>query len=324
LDTYIDNVYKLAKTYMKEKVITEFTHKAAFADNAFINSLKHLNTKTSLLGLGVAALMGCSVQPINMYLTKKKTGQSGFVGGGDRQPDHSAGFKLMKAAGVAGISGIVLSTIESPKRILKNPKVLLEKLQFKGFTPTINQFKLLYGMVIASRFVVARDKDELRESATKDTLGFLNWMVLGAFVKTAVAAGFEKCAKLGDFLKYHEKAQGKGAWNKITKSDLITRTEVLYSALKKEGISTIKDGKALGLKEMMKLLPKNHPALKKIKLLTIAQMAGYIYSGVVLGIGIPKLNIAITNSLDKKRQAKKKELNYSPSNTAFLKSKFFN
>lgn len=313
LDTLIDNVYKLSKTFMKEKVGTEFAKVSSFADNAFIKGLKHLNTRTSLLGLGIATAIGCSIQPFNMYLTKKKTGKDGFVGGGeDRKPDHSAKFKLMKTGMVAGFGAMVLATIGT-----MNPKKLLSKIQFQGFTPTINQFKAIYGMTIMSRFVVARDKDELREASTKDTLGFLNWMVLGGFVKSIAAMGFEKYAKLGDFLKYSDAEHGKGLWNKLTKASIITRTEVLYEALKKEGIATIKDGKALGIKEMMKALPKGHPALKKIKLLSAAQFLSYAYSGLILGVGIPKLNIAITKNLDKKRKAKKAaEAAKNPVNTA--------
>lgn len=33
-------------------------------------------------------------------------------------------------------------------------------------------------------------------------------------------------------------------------------------------------------------------------------MAGYLYSGLVLGVGIPKLNIYMTNKSEAKRQAK--------------------
>lgn len=32
-------------------------------------------------------------------------------------------------------------------------------------------------------------------------------------------------------------------------------------------------------------------------------MAGYLYSGLVLGVGIPKLNIYMTNKSEAKRQA---------------------
>ena len=334
IDTFIDNVYKMSKTFMKEKVGAEFADKASLADNTFIKGLKNLNTKTSLLGLGVATAIGCSIQPFNMYLTKKKTGKSGFIGGNgeDRKPDHSAKFKLMKAGATATFAGIVLATIGSPKKIL-------QKIQYQGFTPTLNQFKLVYGMTIMSRFAVARDKDELREATTKDTLGFLNWMVLGSFVKTGVAAAFEKHAKLGDFLRYHEAEQGKGLFKKITKSELISRSEVSFSALKELGISAVQDGKALSFKEMVNKISEvakkaalsptemadelriAKGALKKIKLLGVAQVAGYAYSGLVLGLGIPKLNIAITNHLDKKRQAKKAELSHNTVNETFLSGK---
>ena len=36
----------------------------------------------------------------------------------------------------------------------------------------------------------------------------------------------------------------------------------------------------------------------------LAQIAGYLYSGLVLGIGIPKLNIYMTNKSEARRKAK--------------------
>ena len=262
LDAAIKNIYQSGKMFMKEKVGEAFAETTKLADNKFINGWKGLNTRTSLLGLGVATAIGCSIQPFNMYLTKKKTGKSGFVGGNgeDRKPDHSAKFKLMKAGATAAFGALVLSTIGNPKKIL-------QKIQFQGFTPTINQFKAVYGMTIMSRFVVARDKDELREATTKDTLGFVNWMILGSFVKTGVAIALEKHAKLGDFLRHDEATQGKSIFKKITKASLISRKEVLFNALNDLGVSTVNKGKALSYKEMVNALPKGHPALKKIKLL---------------------------------------------------------
>ena len=51
------------------------------------------------------------------------------------------------------------------------------------------------------------------------------------------------------------------------------------------------------------------PEIKKqtqnrLKTLNKAQCAGYMFSGLVLGFGIPNLNIYITNTLEKKRKAK--------------------
>ena len=45
-------------------------------------------------------------------------------------------------------------------------------------------------------------------------------------------------------------------------------------------------------------------ARKRLGTLNKAQLAGYAFSGLVLGLGIPNLNIFITNTLDKKRKAK--------------------
>ena len=42
---------------------------------------------------------------------------------------------------------------------------------------------------------------------------------------------------------------------------------------------------------------------KRLRVLNAAQVAGYLFSGLVLGLGIPNLNIYVTNMLDKKRKA---------------------
>lgn len=79
----------------------------------------------------------------------------------------------------------VLATIGNPKNLVKD-------LQFKGFTPSIKQFKFIYGVTIMSRFLAARNDNELSESAIKDTLGFANWLILGNFVQKLVAQAFDK------------------------------------------------------------------------------------------------------------------------------------
>lgn len=68
---------------------------ADIAKNTFLKAMKSMNVKRSLIGIGIASAVGVSAQPVNMYLTKKKTGKSGFVGGGGE--DKSTGFKIKKA-----------------------------------------------------------------------------------------------------------------------------------------------------------------------------------------------------------------------------------
>lgn len=175
---------------------------------------------------------------------------------------------------------------------------LLKNIQFKGMIPTINQFKLIYGLTIMSRFMVARDKDELRESVVKDVLGFLNWLVLGNFVAKGVVLALDKNKEL---LK-----DKNGGWNNFFKTKLKTRDEVLLAGLKKSGIDAVENGKALSFSKMLKKLPANElgkSVRKNLRILNIAQVAGYLYSGLVLGVGIPKLNIYMTNKSEAKRQA---------------------
>ena len=296
LDDFIENVYKISKAFMNDKVAQTFNAKN-IDQNIFIKAMKKLNAKTSILGLAIASLIGISAQPFNMYLTKKKTGKEGFVGVEGREPDKSNGFKILKTAIATTVALGVLAAIG------KNPSEIFRKVQFKGIIPVIDQFKLVYGMTIVSRLFSARDKNELRESSIKDSLGFANWFILGGFVSKLVAAGVEKLDKFkGEkFIRYNEAENGKGWFNWLTKSSITSYEEALHTGLKKAGISTIKaGGLAKTFKEMLKEAPE--ATKTKIKYLQVIQLAGYLYSGLVLGLGIPKLNIAITNAMEKKNK----------------------
>lgn len=276
VDSIIENTYKLGKVFTKEKVKEAFLAAENISENAFLKAMKSMNVKRSLLGIGIASVAGVSAQPLNMYLTKKKTGRSDFVGGGAE--DKSTGFKIKKSLVAALFGAGVMATIGKPKELIKN-------LQFKGFTPTIKQFKFIYGVTIMSRFMSSRNDNELRECSIKDTLGFASWLILGNFIQKLVAQSLDKSLI---------KKDGDGAMNWIKNSVLKSRDEVLHAAL---GDKVFKDGKALSFNEMVKSLPKNSIARKQLKILSIAQLAGYAYSALALGAGIPRLNIFITNKV---------------------------
>lgn len=308
LESIVENLYKLGKVFNKDNVKDVFANSSDIADNAFLKSMKTLNRNRSLAGVGLATLVGCSVQPINMWLTKRKTGGDGFVGGGKK--DNSFKFILEKLA-VAGLFGAgVMATIGNPKNLMKN-------LQFKGFTPTINQLKFIYGATIMSRFMAARNENELKESSVKDMLGFVNWLILGNFVSKLVAQGFDKSLvkqeEVGNALKW------------IKTSSLKTMEEVMHSALGKDALKP--DGTMMKFGEMWKKLPKDSKAVKQIKYLTLAQLAGYLYSGVVLGYGIPKLNIYMTKRRMEKQEAenqnKPQDTMLNPQNREFLSQQYF-
>ena len=105
----------------------------------------------------------------------------------------------------------------------------------------------------------------------------------------------------------------KGFFTRIAKSTLKTRDEILIEALASKNIKTVKEdgGKVIAktFNEMLKDLDKLPEELRKstkkrLGTLNNAQLAGYAFSGLVLGLGIPNLNIYLTNKLDKKRKAK--------------------
>ncbi len=290
LKTLLSNVCNVSKTFMSDKVDEVFKSAENVDVNKYVKGLKSLNLKRSLIGLAIGSAIGMSTQPINMYLTKKKTGSDGFVGVPGREKDKTNGFKLLKLGAAAAFAAMALSTITT------KPSKLLSKLQFQGMIPTVAQLKLVYGLTIASRLLSARDKDELRESTVKDTLGFLNLLVLGTLVTKGVARLFNKS------LINVTKDGSKNFFKWLTNSSLKTRDEVLYNALRDAGRSTVEDGKAIPFKELVKLADK--ATKKKLRILSIAQLAGYLYSGLVLGFGVPKLNIYMTNKSEAKRKAK--------------------
>lgn len=300
ISNLLDSIYNVSRTFVNEKVGNAFKESADINANDYLKALKRMNLRRSMLGLGIASAVGMSIQPLNIYLTKKKTGSDGFVGVEGRTKDNSNGFKAMKVAAAGIFGGGILATIG----LRDGLKGLLKKIQFHGLVPTINQFKFIYGVTIMSRFLAARDKDELRESVVKDVLGFFNWLVLGNFVAKMTANAIDQ-----SLLNYSEKEHGKGFFNKIIKAPLVSRDEVLHRGLHAAGIDSIENGKALSFKQLLKKLssPEVSAALRKetkgkLRALNIAQVAGYLYSGLILGIGIPKLNIYMTNKSEAKRK----------------------
>lgn len=310
-DVLIDNIYKATKTFKSEPVAAEFAKD--LKNNKFLSKIKNLNKVTAILGLGVAIAVGLSSQPVIAYLTKKKTGKAGFVGAEDQvKGDRSDHFGLLKTGVAVTALLTALATITTKK------SEFMSKIQFKSKSPTLDQFKLVYGATIASRIMAARDPNELRETTFKDSLGFANWLLLGGFVSTITANLFDKMKPFQNdkLIRYNADENGKGLLKWLTKSHIVTREEVLYSAFKKAGISIVDQGKGLKFKEMYEVakntLTKNgvsketetvlKAAFKKIKFLGFVQFAGYLYSGVVLGYGLPKLNIAMTKAAERKKK----------------------
>ncbi len=302
INSFLEDAFALGKTFSKEKVMDAFKAAPNFADNAFIKQLKNTKMRAAMLALGVSSAIGASVQPFNRWLTKKRTGSDGFVGVKnnpdiDKKEKPSAGFIAAKVAAAAGMLAIAFASID------KNFKKIPGAVQFKGKIPTLAQYKLIYGVTVASRFLAARDKNELRESTFKDVLGFVNWLILGSFVAKTVATLSDKKA----LLNVDNTSGKKGFFHWLQNMHTKSVDEVLQHDLTEKGIKTVTDdGKAIPFKELLKKAKdaRLDKTLKRVKLLGLAQIAGYVYSGVVLGVAIPKFNIWLTNKINKKNDVK--------------------
>ncbi len=312
LKSLLNDIYIVSDSFNHDKVKDAFKKQIetgeAVKNNTFVKGVQKFMKSRAGAGFAIASAVGLSVQPINMYLTKLKTGTDGFVGVEGRSKDNSSGFKGLKVLSSAAFFSMILATLNmSPLKFLTSPSKFMDKMSFTGKMPTINQLKGVYGVTIISRIFSARDKDELREVLTKDTLGYLSWLVLGDIVNKLVADGLDKTV-----MNYKRGFENANPFKRTFNASLKTRDEILIETLAQNGKETTKqvDGKtvAKSFKEMLKDVDTLNPQIKKLTkkrmfALNSAQIAGYLFSGLVLGLGIPNLNIYITNTLDKKRKA---------------------
>ena len=314
LKSLLNDIFIVSESFNKDKVKDAFNEQiksgTSIKNNSFIKGLDKFMKTRAGMGFAASCAIGLSVQPINMYLTKLKTGQDGFVGVEGRSKDSSVGFFGLKALSSIGFFSMILSTLNmNPLKF--TPRKFMDKMSFSGKMPTINQLKGIYGITIISRIFSSRDKDELREVLTKDTLGYLSWLVLGDFVNRMAASAFDsdKCK----VLNIKRGTENSNYFKKMFYANRKTRDEVLVQTLADNGIKTTKDenGKVItkSFKEMLKDLNSlkdegiKKATKKRLRVLNRAQLAGYLFSGLVLGLGIPNLNIYITNKLDAKRKA---------------------
>ena len=212
LKTILENTYSVTKAFTSEKVANVFRETKDFGANEFIKSMKGFNMRRSLLGVGIAGAIGMSIQPINRYITKRRTGEDKFVGGGEK--DDSFGFKVRKALAAAAFGAGSFACIST------KPAEILPKLQFRGMIPSLDQFKAIYGLTIMSRFMSSRNDNELTESAIKDVIGFANWLILGNIVTKGVANGLDK-----DLINIKESDKGQGFFKWLKNSSVKTRDE---------------------------------------------------------------------------------------------------
>ena len=252
-----------------------FTNKDVNIESA----LKKIKKVNKIKGTGAiigACLLGLTNQYINRKITEKRTGKKGFVGDVDftsekheNKKDKTLIFKKL------GASALMLGMVACVMRV-KSFKEFAKKLEFTGPITSGNAIKTVYAANITGRFMAADNGTELRESMTRDYLGFLNWLVFGGFAAKGVANMLDKGGK--NLFNYSKEGKGLKHW--LNDMTLKTHNEVASK------------GKDFIKKNLWKL--------------NVANISGIAYSAITLGILLPMLNAKVTQHKAKKQNTKTK------------------
>ncbi|MCD8378576.1 MAG: hypothetical protein LUB59_07310 [Candidatus Gastranaerophilales bacterium] len=244
------------------------TNKNVNSKKAF-DKLVKINKIKAPAALAIASAIGLSNQYINRKITEKRTGTKGFVGDKDynnpitaKKSNKDTGRTFL-AEKLAASAGMILMAAGVMK--VKSAKDFVKKLEFTGPVTDGNAIKTVYASTLIGRFMASDSKDELRETATRDYLGFLNWLVLGGFAAKGAANLLDKKRKY----LFNETKSGKGIKHWLNNISLKSHNEVASK------------GEKFAKKNMWKL--------------NAAHAAGLAYSTIALGFLLPKLNIFITN-----------------------------
>lgn len=244
-----------------------------------INKILKINKIKSVGALVIASTLGLTNQYINRKITEKRTGKKGFVGDNNfaqqvsnnttpktttEQPKKDKKFiaeKLIASLGMIAMAGAVMK--------VKSPRDFVKKLEFTGPVTSGNAIKTVYASTLIGRFLASDNKDELRESTTRDYLGFLNWLVLGGFASKGVANLLDRKKES----LFNVSNEGKGIKHWLNDISLKSHKEIASK------------GSEFAKRNMWKL--------------NLAHISGLAYSTLALGVLLPKLNIFITNMKNK-------------------------
>lgn len=275
LKDLIKEMKNLGKTYSK------------LSDSAVLNFSKKMTTLVnvkSFAGLAIIVAIGASFQYFNRMLTKFRTGSDAFVGEADYIEQLKEGKvhdkkeycekehkKLVKHK-ILGTMGMGLLAVASFGKI-----PTANMFQFNGIFPTLNQCRAISAVTYSGRIISSANDNELKETAFRDALTFINLYYLGDYVSKLFATLAEK--------------YGKGM-----KGQLLNETCALKNNANifQKFWHWFRHTEVKGFEELV-----NNPAVRKNR--AFAQASGLIYSCVVLGLLVPIYNKHRTNKKAKEK-----------------------
>ena len=248
------------------------------SDPALYKKAVKLVNRKSLAGMAVIIPLAISMQPLNRWITSKRSGVKGAPIYKDYGNSKHVELNKKEKAKLLGQKFISIGSMLGVAFLSMGCKLPSKQmLQFKGIFPTMDQARIISTATFASRMAASEDKNELREATIRDIATFSSLYFLGDYAAKGVATLIEK-VKPGVKLLNRTKTLSKdatfmqkiGHW--IKDVSIKSSDEVLHNA-------------------------KNWR--------TVCQVGNLAFSLMVLGLFIPLYNRTQTN---KKREEELKQL----------------
>lgn len=169
-------------------------------DGYVSTAIKFVKQK-SFAGLALVLPLAASMQYINRWITRKKSGIKGApiyrdFGTEQKSKNKDKNLWIYKIVGAGSILGLAIASM------MKKPN--LKMFQFKGFFPTMDQARWIAAITFASRVLAAEDRNEVRESTFRDAAGFASLYFLGDYVAKALATVMHKSNPAIDLINKHK------------------------------------------------------------------------------------------------------------------------
>ncbi len=285
-----------------------------------VKNTNRIKTATSVF---IVMALGFYSQHINNWITKKRTGKSGFVGYKEFGQD---------------VTGKNTENKENTQPSFKGKGFKIPSLESKQFIPTYEQLKwLIYPAGIIGKNLFCRSNDERREVAFKTSFAFLNFLVIPNLVDNLVAYSYKNkhlfsnsknklfsnnpnanpLQKLGNFfknlpgvnklkIKSYKDIEAYSHYVAQEMKDSNVSEKTLSEFVKNPSPELISEiNSASGTQKAEKIAGAIQKELKGIK--NVSKFTSIAYSLLTLGIGINVINILITNKKHKKFLKQKNE-----------------
>lgn len=189
---------------------------------------------------------------------------------------------------------------------------------------------LIYALVIASRIGFSRSSNERREKATQGPLGWYFWFMGSSLMQTAfILLIMSHVSKMGKSLKplmVTDRSKDFGLlkralfsifapsklWMLTSAEQLKQRQEHIVKAIEQQAV---KNGGKIGKVALQKIESVKSLFAGAIKYSYLNSFIGLMFAFIVLGVGIPLLNIVLTKASVKQKYASsnQKPITSSPS-----------